>query len=94
MNHMDFMKRSILCALVLVSALSSQADTHYRGDVNNDGLVDLADMAALATAIKEGKSEKAFDLNVSGKVDETDLHILAISSYRGNWLKIRASMSV
>lgn len=71
------MKPKILYILLLTSALTSQAAIHYKGDVNKDGMVDLADMATLASAIKAGNSDKAFDLNVSGKVDESDLHFLA-----------------
>lgn len=57
---------------------SLSAATGYKGDINNDGKVDLADMVALATAINESKADKNLhDLNASGSVDDTDLRVLA-----------------
>lgn len=68
---------AIICTLIAGFG-SISAETRYKGDINNDGKVDLADMVALATAINEGKTDKNLhDLNASGSIDDTDLQILA-----------------
>ncbi len=73
------MNKIIAIIFTLVAGLGSiSAATRYKGDINNDGKVDLADMVALATAINDGKTDKNLhDLNASGAVDDADLHILA-----------------
>lgn len=49
----------------------------YKGDLNGDGRVDLADMVFLAKAIKAGNTDSSLDVNTSGNVDDQDLHRLA-----------------
>lgn len=53
------------------------ASARYRGDLNGDDRVDLADMVHLAKAIKAGSTDKSFDVNASGIVDDYDLQRLA-----------------
>lgn len=53
------------------------ASARYRGDLNGDDRVDLADMVHLAKAIKAGSTDKSFDVNASGTVDDYDLQRLA-----------------
>ncbi len=73
------MNKVIAIICVLVAGFGSiSAATRYKGDINNDGKVDLADMVALAKAINEGTTDKNLhDLNTSDYVDDTDLQILA-----------------
>ncbi len=67
-----------LICLLAAGVGSVSAAARYKGDLNNDGKVDLADMVVLATAINEGKTDKTLqDLNASGSVDDADLHALA-----------------
>lgn len=49
----------------------------YRGDLNGDDRVDLADMVQLARSINSGNPNPAYDINNSGKVDDYDLEKLA-----------------
>lgn len=63
--------------LTLAAAVTFDASARYKGDFNGDDRVDLADMVHLAKAIKAGSTDKELDLNVSGTVDENDLHRLA-----------------
>lgn len=68
---------AIICLLSLTVGSISGA-TRYKGDLNNDGKVNLADMAVLANAINEGKTDKNLhDVNASGNVNNNDLHALA-----------------
>lgn len=69
------MKRAVL-SLIIATAIPALADT-YRGDFNDDGVVDMDDMVLMAKAISSGNTTARYDLNTSGKVDDTDLHILA-----------------
>lgn len=73
------MNKVIAIICVLVAGFGSiSAATRYKGDINNDGKVDLADMVALAKAINEGTTDKNLhDLNTSDYVDDTDLQVLA-----------------
>lgn len=71
------MKRIITSALLAILALPALA-TYWKGDVNGDGQVDMADMVAMAKVIKAGNADKTkYDLNASGRVDDADLHFLA-----------------
>ena len=67
----------LLSILVFSAALSLDASARYKGDLNGDDRVDLADMVYLAKAIKAGSTDKALDVNASGKVDDYDLQKLA-----------------
>lgn len=73
------MKRYILIVAAIVAGVAAMtAATRYKGDFNNDGKVDLADMVVLAKAINAGNTDKQLhDLNASGAVDNNDLHVLA-----------------
>ncbi len=68
------LKLSILACLI---GLSFDVQARYRGDLNGDDRVDLADMVYLAKAIKAGSTDKALDVNASGSVDDYDLQRLA-----------------
>lgn len=68
----------VIICLLLLGVGSLSAATNYKGDLNRDGKVDLADMVVLANAINEGKTDKTLhDINASGSVDDADLHALA-----------------
>ncbi|MCM1356283.1 MAG: Ig-like domain-containing protein [Staphylococcus sp.] len=73
------MKKFIFIIASFVVGLGSlSAATRYKGDLNNDDRVDLADMMILAKAIIGGNTDKDIhDLNTSGNVDDMDLHYLA-----------------
>ena len=73
------MKKLILLSSILASTIgmSLDASARYKGDLNGDDRVDLADMVYLAKAIKAGSTDKALDVNASGKVDDNDLQKLA-----------------
>lgn len=73
------MNKLITFLCLFVAGIGSlYATTRYKGDFNNDGKVNLADMAVLAKAINEGKTDQSLhDLNASGSVDDADLHWLA-----------------
>ncbi|MDE5870596.1 MAG: Ig-like domain-containing protein [Muribaculaceae bacterium] len=63
--------------LTLCTVFALDATARYRGDLNGDDRVDLADMVYLAKAIKAGSTDKSLDVNASGKVDDFDLQKLA-----------------
>lgn len=67
----------IILTLTLCVAVVFDASARYRGDLNGDDRVDLADMVYLTKAIKDGSTDKALDVNASGSVDDYDLHKLA-----------------
>lgn len=72
------MKKIIALVTLILTAISSQAaGRRYKGDLNGDDKVDLADMVFLAKAIQAGSADKSYDVNLSGKVDDYDLHALA-----------------
>lgn len=65
-----------ICLVAIAAGTVSAAN--YKGDINRDGKVDLADMALVATAINSGNSDKTLhDINGSGVVDDADLDALA-----------------
>lgn len=71
------MKRNFLTAVTLMMGWGSLfASTHYQGDFNDDGKVNLADMVILASVIKTGTDNLDYDMNASGAVDEADLKML------------------
>lgn len=71
-------KLTTLVCLFAAGIGTLSAATRYKGDFNNDGKVDLADMVVLAKAINEEKTDRSLhDLNASGSVDDADLHWLA-----------------
>ena len=63
--------------MTIFVAMAFDASARYKGDLNGDDRVDLADMVYLAQAINAGSTDKAVDRNAAGKVDEYDLHKLA-----------------
>lgn len=69
------MKRFLL-SMIIATAVPALANT-YRGDFNNDGVVDMDDMVLMAKAMNSGNTSARYDLNTSGNVDDADLHILA-----------------
>lgn len=72
------MKRLISAfSLMIMISVSAPAATSYKGDFNADGKVNMADYALLAKGVVDGNSNAAFDLDLSGKPDIADLHILA-----------------
>ncbi len=73
------MKKLILKLSILacVLGLATDVSAKYRGDLNGDDRVDLADMVYLAKAIKAGSTDVALDINISGSVDDYDLQKLA-----------------
>lgn len=72
------MKRLIiLITIISLWAVVFDASARYKGDLNSDDRVDLADMVFLAKAIKNGNTDKSCDINNSGKVDDSDLRRLA-----------------
>lgn len=70
-------KYFLLVLLSVIPALTLPAATNYIGDFNGDEVLDMADMAILANAVKSGVYEKVYDLNNSGRLDDPDLHRLA-----------------
>ena len=70
-------KLLITFILTVVTIGASAADEKWRGDLNGDGKVNLADMVFLANAIKSGNTTTEHDLNSSGKIDDDDLQTLA-----------------
>ncbi len=72
------MKKLIfIISLLSLWAGAFDVSARYKGDLNGDDRVDLADMVYLAKAIKAGSTDKALDVNTSGKVDDNDLQKLA-----------------
>lgn len=72
------MKRTIwTLSLLTLFGTGSASAVAYKGDVNKDGKLDMADMVLLAKAIKGGSTDSKYDLNASGKADDADLTILA-----------------
>lgn len=72
------MKKLLITISSLVAASGIASAAYYKGDINRDGKVDLADMAVLATAINSGTTDKnVHDVNGSGAVDDADLDALA-----------------
>ena len=69
--------RLIPIILTLCAAVALDASARYKGDLNGDDRVDLADMVYLAKAIQSGSTDKALDVNASGSVDDYDLQRLA-----------------
>lgn len=67
----------ILSALLLSGYVGTLSAATYRGDVNGDGKVDMADMQALADVIRSGTADSSKDLNADGKTDNGDLSYLA-----------------
>ncbi len=55
------------------------------GDLNGNGLLDIADIDALSLAIVEGAQEARFDMNGDGTVDGQD-HDFWVSDLRATWL--------
>jgi len=50
-----------------------------RGDTNTDGIVDAADIDAIAAAIRSGSDDEAFDLNRDNVVDQLDIDYIVES---------------
>lgn len=67
----------LLSIIALSAVVAFDASARYKGDLNGDDRVDLADMVYLAKAIKSGSADKALDVNASGSVDDYDLQKLA-----------------
>ena len=44
-----------------------------KGDVNNDGAIDVADISAIITIMAEGGSDLTGDVNNDGAVDVADI---------------------
>ncbi len=77
--HKYFEMKKILTLITIIALWSGVAPAagRYKGDLNADDKVDMADMVFLANAIKNGTSDKDCDINSSGKVDDHDLDALA-----------------
>lgn len=72
------MKKILISICLVAIATGTVSAANYKGDINRDGKVDLADMALVATAINSGNSDKTLhDINGSGVVDDVDLDALA-----------------
>lgn len=72
------MKKILISICLVAIAAGTVSAANYKGDINRDGKVDLADMALVATAINSGNSDKTLhDINGSGVVDDADLDALA-----------------
>lgn len=71
------MKKYFFSIVAAFVAFTSHAEGRYKGDLNGDGKVDLADMVFLAKAIQSGSTDNSMDVNLSGKVDDNDFHTLA-----------------
>lgn len=76
-NYNSMKKLILIISLFSLWAGAFDASARYKGDLNGDDRVDLADMVYLAKAIKSGSTDKALDINASGKVDDYDLQKLA-----------------
>lgn len=70
-------KLFILVFIFLLWESASYGTGRYKGDLNGDGRVDLADMVYLAKAMKNGTTGQECDINASGNVDDYDLQRLA-----------------
>ncbi|MDE5783155.1 MAG: dockerin type I repeat-containing protein [Prevotella sp.] len=70
-------KLFILGFIFLLWASASYGTGRYKGDLNGDGRVDLADMVYLAKVMKNGTAGQECDINASGNVDDYDLQRLA-----------------
>ena len=53
-----------------------------REDINRDGRVDVLDAFALARKIKSGSSQREFDLNGDGVVNQRDSEIIAMHAVK------------
>lgn len=69
----------VICLLLACSlGLSAYAaDKRYKGDLNNDGILDLTDLMILTDAVSRGATSVSMDINGSGIVDNADLQTLA-----------------
>lgn len=73
------MKKYILLLILSVTVVFAYADnSKYKGDINADGDISLADMMALASDILNNATyNAAHDLNGDKKIDDADLQELA-----------------
>jgi|GEM_PF-3864681 len=73
------MKKLLLSLLLsAVTVFAFAENTKYKGDINDDGEISLADMVKLASHIlNNGAYTSAYDLNNDKKIDDTDLQQLA-----------------
>lgn len=73
------MKKYILLLILSVTVVFAYADnSKYKGDINTDGDISLADMMALASDILNNATyNAAHDLNGDKKIDDADLQELA-----------------
>lgn len=68
------MKRYLLLAWTLVVAVATQAEVFYRGDVNRDNAVDVADVNAVINEVLMGVGNKDADVNEDGSIDVADIN--------------------
>ena len=54
----------------------SSASLIVRGDFNDDGLIDAADIDLLSSAIRNGSEDQIFDLDDNGLVEKSDMNMM------------------
>lgn len=71
--------KSIISLTLLLCGFSSATAVTYKGDLNGDGKVDMADMAEWSRykASATGSIDSKYDLNNNEKLDDSDLEIIA-----------------
>lgn len=71
-------KITALTAILTAGGLPMWGASSVKGDFDNNGTVDLRDMATLASVIGTNSAKASLhDLDSDGKVDENDLHAIA-----------------
>lgn len=82
-----YLKFIIAAFAIAASVGEISAASDYKGDLNGDGKVDLADMVWLAKRINDSSAGSECDLTSDGKVDDNDLHRLANIILSGKLIK-------
>ena len=63
------MHPAVIAEIIVAPASGAQ----MKGDVNEDGAVDVADISAIITVMADGNYDKAADVNEDGAVDVADI---------------------
>lgn len=74
------LSRISIATLLIAGGAQLAAAESYRGDVNNDGKVDIADLKAMLSHMASTggmNPEKGYDMNADSRLDDKDIQFLA-----------------
>jgi hypothetical protein len=74
---------SLLLALMVPFTVA--ADGTLRGDVNNDGIIDVIDVVKLIDHVLSGQGDELCDVNLDGDKDVADVVVLIDRVLTGTW---------